>query len=329
MSGTVCHCPAGLAERHTRWSQTPLSERTCGFESHTRHPVGGPRDHSGVPHIRPSRSSRSALRASDDGVPDSVNASRPRSCRQDDPPLATRLPATWPAAWSDPRRSPVPTLRGRTARRERLCRAARLVSRRRAHHRGTARGLQPAHLQRPQLPRGQPEHRSAHASRETARPTTHEERPGLPRHHSVLEALALPVPTARTRPQARATDRARGLAVRDRGGAPRRLPARTVPLGRVTGGELGLPSGGRGEARYDYPRWQFTNNSADIRALCSDALDLVRVAWRQSNWKTISVSRRRRGPPRRADRPQEVTGRRDLGSRNWQVSCGGRPGRPR
>jgi hypothetical protein len=44
--------------------------------------------------------------------------------------------------------------------------------------------------------------------------------------------------------------------------------------------------------RYDYPRWQFTNNSADIRGLCCAALDLVDVAWRQSNWKTISVSRR-------------------------------------
>ena len=44
--------------------------------------------------------------------------------------------------------------------------------------------------------------------------------------------------------------------------------------------------------RYDYPRWQFTNNSADIRELCCWALDLVGVAWRQSNWKTISVSRR-------------------------------------
>jgi hypothetical protein len=44
--------------------------------------------------------------------------------------------------------------------------------------------------------------------------------------------------------------------------------------------------------RYDYPRWQFTNHSSDIRALCCWALDLVEVAWRQSNWKTISVSRR-------------------------------------
>ncbi len=44
--------------------------------------------------------------------------------------------------------------------------------------------------------------------------------------------------------------------------------------------------------RYDYPRWQFTNNSADIRELCCWALDLVEVPWRQSSWKTISVSTR-------------------------------------
>ena len=44
--------------------------------------------------------------------------------------------------------------------------------------------------------------------------------------------------------------------------------------------------------RYDYPRWQFTNVSVDIRELCCWALDLVDVPWRQSNHKTISVSTR-------------------------------------
>jgi hypothetical protein len=44
--------------------------------------------------------------------------------------------------------------------------------------------------------------------------------------------------------------------------------------------------------RYRYPRWQFTNASADIRELCCWALDLVGVAWRQSNTRVISVSRR-------------------------------------
>jgi hypothetical protein len=44
--------------------------------------------------------------------------------------------------------------------------------------------------------------------------------------------------------------------------------------------------------RYDYPRWQFVNHSADIRAWCCEALDLLDVPWRASSWKTISVSTR-------------------------------------
>lgn len=44
--------------------------------------------------------------------------------------------------------------------------------------------------------------------------------------------------------------------------------------------------------RYDYPRWQFTNVSTDIRELCCWALDLVEIPWRQSNHETISVSTR-------------------------------------
>ncbi len=44
--------------------------------------------------------------------------------------------------------------------------------------------------------------------------------------------------------------------------------------------------------RYEYPRWQFTNCSAEIQQWCCDALDLVDVPWRRSNAKTISVSTR-------------------------------------
>jgi hypothetical protein len=40
------------------------------------------------------------------------------------------------------------------------------------------------------------------------------------------------------------------------------------------------------------PRRQFVNLSTEIRQWCGEALDLVDVAWRQSNAKTISVSRR-------------------------------------
>jgi hypothetical protein len=45
--------------------------------------------------------------------------------------------------------------------------------------------------------------------------------------------------------------------------------------------------------RYDYPRWQFVNMSPEILAWCCEALDAAGVEWRQSNHKTISVSRRR------------------------------------
>lgn len=49
----------------------------------------------------------------------------------------------------------------------------------------------------------------------------------------------------------------------------------------------------RGETRrYEYPRWQFSNRSGDIRRLCCWALDLAGVEWRQSGPWTISVSRR-------------------------------------
>ncbi len=44
--------------------------------------------------------------------------------------------------------------------------------------------------------------------------------------------------------------------------------------------------------RYEYPRWQFSNTSDDIRDLCCWALDLVDVAWRRSSTTTISVSTR-------------------------------------
>jgi hypothetical protein len=49
----------------------------------------------------------------------------------------------------------------------------------------------------------------------------------------------------------------------------------------------------RGEKRrYDYPRWQFSNRSDDIRALCCWALDLADVPWRHSGPWVVSVSRR-------------------------------------
>ena len=42
----------------------------------------------------------------------------------------------------------------------------------------------------------------------------------------------------------------------------------------------------------DYPRYQFTNASEDIRRIFCDTCDAYGVRWRQSAYRTISVSRR-------------------------------------
>ena len=52
-----------------------------------------------------------------------------------------------------------------------------------------------------------------------------------------------------------------------------------LPLGRV--------------AEYEYPRWFFSNMSADIRGLLCATCDAVGVHWTQSNHRNISVSHRR------------------------------------
>ena len=44
--------------------------------------------------------------------------------------------------------------------------------------------------------------------------------------------------------------------------------------------------------RYEYPRWHFTNESAEIMSWCQEALDLLGVSWRQSRTGMLSVSRR-------------------------------------
>jgi hypothetical protein len=41
-----------------------------------------------------------------------------------------------------------------------------------------------------------------------------------------------------------------------------------------------------------YWRYQFTNNSTDIRRIFGDALDCLGIRWRRMKWNTISVARR-------------------------------------
>jgi hypothetical protein len=47
-----------------------------------------------------------------------------------------------------------------------------------------------------------------------------------------------------------------------------------------------------GDRWYVYPRYMFTNESADIRGLCEQALDRLGVDWRYSRRNTLSVARR-------------------------------------
>jgi hypothetical protein len=47
-----------------------------------------------------------------------------------------------------------------------------------------------------------------------------------------------------------------------------------------------------GPKRYEYPRYFFTNASADIIGLCTWALDLLGIEWKMSNARNISVARR-------------------------------------
>ncbi|MGH3478113.1 MAG: transcriptional regulator [Nocardioidaceae bacterium] len=57
-------------------------------------------------------------------------------------------------------------------------------------------------------------------------------------------------------------------------------------VNRVTRPVAGQPK------RYEYPRYFFTNASDDIRQIACWALDLCGIAWRPTNARTISVSRK-------------------------------------
>lgn len=51
-----------------------------------------------------------------------------------------------------------------------------------------------------------------------------------------------------------------------------------------------------GPKQYSYPRYFFTNYSADIRKIfCDtcDTCDLVGIRWSRSNWRNISISHRK------------------------------------
>jgi hypothetical protein len=47
-----------------------------------------------------------------------------------------------------------------------------------------------------------------------------------------------------------------------------------------------------GDRWYEYPRYLFTNESANIKRLFTDALDRLGIPWKRMNHKNVSVARK-------------------------------------
>src|SRR6266516_7025384 len=107
-----------------------------------------------------------------------------------------------------------------------------------------------------------------------------------------FEALAVPVPTAWSRTEARAPHRTEAVARGDRGEAPRRLRARSFHSDGCRATNRVRRPLKDGDRWHEYPRYLFVNHSADIHRLCGQALDRRGVAWRFSKPTTICVARR-------------------------------------
>ena len=118
---------------------------------------------------------------------------------------------------------------------------------------------------------------------ETGLPAPEQRRHG---DHRRLAALAVPVPAARSRAQARAPDRARGLAAGRSSRRTPRLPARAVPLRRVPGAQLDAAAG-RGHAEaLRVPALAVHQRVRRHPRLVRRGAGPVDVPWRQSNAKT-------------------------------------------
>jgi len=59
---------------------------------------------------------------------------------------------------------------------------------------------------------------------------------------------------------------------------------------RITNWTTRVVSGER--RRYEYGRWMFSNNSADIMGWCQASLDLLGVRWTMPRWNCLSVATR-------------------------------------
>jgi hypothetical protein len=88
------------------------------------------------------------------------------------------------------------------------------------------------------------------------------------------------------------SDVAAAMAAGPRRRAHGPVPPRPVPLRRLPDDELDdAPRGGEVK-RYTYPRYFFSNESADVMGLCQAGLDRLGVAWRMPRSNMLSVTRR-------------------------------------
>ena len=140
---------------------------------------------------------------------------------------------------------------------------------------------------------------------------------GLHRHDGFLEALALPLPPARPRTQARAADRPRRVAAEDRRRAPVRLPSRPLPLRRLSRQQLGDPHGRRtAKALRLWPldvRESFRRHSRPLHSCSGRRRDPMASPAHQLHRRLQS---RRRTPPGRADRVEGLASLRGHDSRH-------------
>ena len=108
----------------------------------------------------------------------------------------------------------------------------------------------------------------------------------------LFEALGMPVPATRARAQASAKielEEWQDVIVRKFPGDFARGLFHSDGWRGVNGVRRKLADG---DHWYEYSRYQFGNESADILRLCGEALDQLGVAWRYSRPNVISVARR-------------------------------------
>src|ERR1700712_234202 len=167
----------------------------------------------------------------------------------------------------------LPAVRRGAARVGRGCVPARHVPRRRAHHDPDSEFRCPGDLLLRRLARGLQRGGAGDPGRPAGEPGVPRRPDRLPRVAELLEALAVSVPAARTRSEARPTDRAGSLAARRR-----RRPSGPPSPGLFHSDGCRILNWTRkrtanGVVRYEYPRYLFSNKSEDILALCEAALD--------------------------------------------------------